>query len=643
MDAAFRNLLIFLFFISGSLSAQQAILRQDIDFDATDERFEDVMLSLADENGFSFSYNPDFLPVDSLISLHVENSSLRSVLEVLMGEELELKQHGNHLVILRTKYTAAYAPARQSGKKSLIRGYVRDAESGQIIPGATVYDVASLNSAVTDERGYYALEIPIEAPVIGITVAQANSRDTTVVIRNESRNLDIPVVAPKGLGKGLSGGAERIDSLDIVKFVAAGDGISRSSGLGLSLYRTAQISFVPFVGTNLKMSGVITNKYSLNILAGYNGATSGVELGGLVNVTRYYVKGVQVAGLANAVGRETSGLQLAGLFNTNLGTVKGVQLAGVNNLVLDSLKGVQISGINNIIQGRTDGVQVAGVSNVALKNVDGVQLSGVANVALRDVNMIQVAGVLNSGKNVGGAQVAGVLNASYGAVTGAQLAGVLNFARSVRAVQLAGVMNVAADTVFGVQIGTVLNFARHNRGVQLGLINIGDTVAGASIGLINLFLRGYNKLEFHYDPVMPYSARLLLGSQRFYNIFGIGTSGFQLREVWGYTYGFGSAFRVGRKRNKINLHLTATDLQDDEQPFDRFVPLIRTELLFAFSPGKGWAIFAGPVLNNLLYKESYLEDDPFISDVAPYTLYETRRGDFNIQGWIGFTAGIRFF
>ncbi len=642
MGAIRNSLLLILCILAGSIHAQQSLLRRTIDFNASDERFEDVILGLAEQNSFSFSYNPDFLPVDSLISLSVENSSLKSVLVALLGEEMELKQHGNHLVILRTRYTSGFSRA-VSGKKTTIRGYVRDAGSGNIISGATVFDIASLNSAVTDENGYYALEIPIEAPIIGITVSRANLQDTTLVISNESRELDIPVVAPKGIGDEFSFGPEPLDTLKIVKMVAPDEGIVRSQGLDLSLYRTAQISIVPFVGTNLKMSGVITNKYSVNILAGYNGATTGIELGGLVNVTRFYVKGVQLAGLANAVGRETSGLQLAGLFNTNLGTVKGVQMAGINNLVLDSLKGVQVSGVNNIIQGRTDGVQIAGVSNIALKNVDGVQVAGVLNAALLDVNKVQVAGVLNSGKNIGGAQLAGVLNASYGEVAGAQLAGILNVGRNVRAMQLAGIMNVAVDTVFGAQMAAILNFSRHNRGFQLGLINIGDTVAGTSIGLINLFLRGYNKVEFHYTDVLPYSGRLLLGTQKFYNIFGIGTAAFDPGNVWGYTYGFGSAFRLGKKRNTISLNLTMTDLQDNELWLDRFIPLVRTELLFGFSPGKGWTLFAGPVWNNFFFKQEYLEDNPFILDIAPYTLYEGKWRQYDVQGWIGFTAGIRFF
>ncbi len=635
----FSALLVFLIF-SGTLFGQSAILRHQVNFEVENERFEDVMLSLAEENEFSFSYNPSMLPVDSLISLKVENSSLKTVLVTLLGKELEMKQRGNHLVILRTRYTVDSRSA-QAGKNTRIEGYIRDASSGLSVSGATVYDVASLNSAITDDQGYYLLEIPVETPVIGITVSRADLRDTTIVISNESRNLNIPVAVPKGIGEGLSGGPDRLDSLKIVKMVAADEGVFTSQGLGLSLYRTAQISVVPFVGTNLKMSGVITNKYSLNVLAGYNGATKGIELGGLVNVTRYYVKGVQIAGLSNAVGHETSGVQLAGLFNTNLGIVKGVQIAGINNLVLDSLKGVQISGVSNVIQGRTDGVQIAGVLNFALKDVDGVQLAGVSNMAIRDVNKLQVAGVMNLGRDITGAQIAGVLNGSYGNVRGFQIAGIMNTSRNVSSLQLASILNVAADTVFGAQLAAVMNFGRHNRGFQLGLINIGDTVSGASIGLINLFLRGYNKIELHYSDVLPYSARLLLGTQRFYNIFGIGTQGFETNQVWGYTYGFGSAFRIGRKRNFINLNLTITDLQNDATWFEHVIPLARLELLVGFSPGKRWLLFAGPVWSNLFYKQSELEDFPFIQDIPPYTLYEGKFGSRQAVGWIGFTAGLR--
>ena len=634
------SLLFFLIALGGNLFGQSNILRSQVNFQAENERFEDVMLALAQENDFSFSYNPAMLPVDSLISLKVENSPLKTVLVTLLGKELEMKQRGNHLVILRTRYTTDMRTA-QSGKSTRIEGYIRDASSGQSVAGATVYDVASLNSAITDDEGYYLLEIPVETPVIGITVSRADLRDTTIVISNESRNLNIPVAVPMGIGQGLSGGPDRLDSLKIVKMVAAEEGVFTSQGLGLSLYRTAQVSVVPFVGTNLKMSGVITNKYSLNVLAGYNGATRGIEFGGLVNVTRYYVKGVQIAGLSNAVGQETSGLQLAGLFNTNLGIVKGVQIAGINNLVLDSLKGVQFSGVNNVISGRTDGVQIAGVNNLALKDVDGVQIAGVSNIAIRDVNMLQVAGVLNLGKDISGAQIAGVLNGSYGNVRGFQIAGVINTSRNVSTLQLASVLNVAADTVFGVQLAAVLNFGRHNRGFQLGLINIGDTVSGASIGLINLFLRGYNKIELHYADVLPYSARFLLGTQRFYNIFGMGTQGFDVNQVWGYTYGFGSAFRIGRKRNFINLNLTITDLQNDDTWFEHIIPMTRVELLAGFSPGKGWLLFAGPVWSNLFYKQSDLENFPFISDIPPYTLYEGSFGSRQAVGWIGFTAGLR--
>ena len=99
------SLLIALFFFQLSVSAQQTVLKRKLSFQVENQRLEDVLLQLAEEGGFSFSYNPDFLPVDSLINLNVENSSVKVILNALLGEELELKISGNHLVILKTMYS----------------------------------------------------------------------------------------------------------------------------------------------------------------------------------------------------------------------------------------------------------------------------------------------------------------------------------------------------------------------------------------------------------------------------------------------------------------------------------------------------------------------------------------------------------
>jgi hypothetical protein len=644
-------LLITLLFLQLSVFAQQTVLKRELTFQVENERLEDVLLQLAEEGGFSFSYNSDFLPVDSLINLNVENSSVKVILNVLLGEELELKISGNHLVILKTRYSSEYSGGGASGQKNYtIDGYLQDNQTGEYIASATVYDVSRLRSATSDATGYFSLEIPVKEEVIGLAVLSDDYQDTAVVMLNGDQNLNIGMnptggLAPRGPGGDLGGGVGtgQVNKLKLTKLVASQDGIDRSGTRELNTTRFAQVSFIPFVGTNLKMSGVVENKVSINILGGYNGATNGLEFGGLFNITRYHAKGVQIAGLANVAGTETKGFQMAGIFNTNLGSVNGFQLAGINNLALDSLKGVQFSGVNNIVRGRTDGVQIAGINNLAMQDVDGLQFAGVTNVALKDINKGQFAGIANFGRNVKGGQFAGIFNTSYGKVSGGQFAGILNTSKTVKSLQLAGIMNVAIDSVEGAQITSILNFTRHNKGFQLALVNIADTVSGVSIGLINLVWKGYNKLEVHANEVLPLSARVKFGTKKFYNIVGFGTQGFAANNVWGYSYGFGGATRIGKKKSDLSFDLTFTDLQDNDTWFEEVNLNSRLSILYSYKIIKGISLFAGPTWSQLIYDPANLTPDSFLNDIPPYTMYSGKIGNWNVEGWIGFEFGVRLF
>jgi len=105
---------------------QKPVLNRKINYSAQSERLEDILLDIADIGGFSFSYNPDLLPVDSLMTINVENSTTRDVLKALLGDELELKISGNHLVILKSKFSSGNTSGKSSGKSYTIDGYIRN-------------------------------------------------------------------------------------------------------------------------------------------------------------------------------------------------------------------------------------------------------------------------------------------------------------------------------------------------------------------------------------------------------------------------------------------------------------------------------------------------------------------------------------
>jgi len=106
-------------------------------------------------------------------------------------------------------------------------------------------------------------------------------------------------------------------------------------------YRMFRFTLVPGLSTNGYKATDYVSKYSLNILAGYNGALyKGFELGGLFNGNKYYASGVQIAGLINYSGKETTGIQLAGLGTYSGEEMQGIQLSGVGNLSNSDMQGL---------------------------------------------------------------------------------------------------------------------------------------------------------------------------------------------------------------------------------------------------------------------------------------------------------------
>lgn len=141
--------------------------------------------------------------------------------------------------------------------------------------------------------------------------------------------------------------------------------------------RTIQAGFLTPLSSNGLNSGEVTNKFSLNILAGYAGGVSGAEFSGLGSLLKGDMNGTQFAGLGNIVLKETKGAQFSGLFNIVIGNVHAGQFAGLININCAGTKGIMTAGFVNINSGRMDGTQLSGFLNYTTK-LKGTQI-GVFN------------------------------------------------------------------------------------------------------------------------------------------------------------------------------------------------------------------------------------------------------------------------
>jgi hypothetical protein len=218
-----------------------------------------------------------------------------------------------------------------------------------------------------------------------VTVSKAWYRDTSVFVYpgyDQQLSIGLSPVKPELLppaylsaasversfwARILLSSRQRIQSLNLAHFFARGN---------------AQLSLLPFLGTNGRMSGQVQNKFSLNLIGGYTAGTNGFEFGTVFNIDRRDVRSFQAAGFLNLAGGKVSGVQLAGYQNICKDTVKGVQISGVFNNAR-YLKGVQI-GLFNVADSST-GYSIGLISAVRHGGVHRI------GVAVREVTGISVA------------------------------------------------------------------------------------------------------------------------------------------------------------------------------------------------------------------------------------------------------------
>ncbi|WP_296704455.1 STN and carboxypeptidase regulatory-like domain-containing protein [Algoriphagus sp.] len=400
----FRYVFTILLIIGGiqiGIAQQFSLLEKKVSMHAQEEPLDAFLNRLSKEVGGVFSYSPSSVDINRRISGNFQDQSCREVLEEVFEGSINYKQKGVYLIL---------TPAPPSEKEITISGYVVDEQSGERIKNATVYNPITLQSSTTDEFGYFQFQVKNPAEDnFELVVNKKDYADTLLVEGKSSRFRKIFL---KAEGEETSPIVRSLTEpmKNFWAWTSNSVGFTNFENIQDTLSRGFQVSFVPFIGTNRKISGSVQNDFSINILGGFSGGTNKAEIGGLFNINRRNVQYFQAAGLFNQVG----------------GTVKGFQVAGITNINLDRVEGFQAAGVGNFSSGPVSGVQSAGVLNIVTSDIKGVQLAGVTNYTHHDVHGGQISGVLNIARNVKGFQL-GLLN--YSDSTSGTPIGLISFVR----------------------------------------------------------------------------------------------------------------------------------------------------------------------------------------------------------------------
>jgi hypothetical protein len=426
-----------------------------------------------------------------------------------------------------------------------------------------------------------------------------------------------------------------------------------------TLYRKWQVSFLPYVGSNHKLSGRVVNDYSINLLGGVNMGVNKFELGGLFNINRAFVRKVQIGGLFNYVHGSVNGFQLGGLFNINRKLMQGVQVAGLFNIQMGEMRGQQIGGLFNIAANevwgaqwgglfniaarKTGGAQVGGLFNIAADSVGGMQVGGLFNFAMKSVKGAQTAGLFNiAGQKVKGAQIAGLFNIAADTIDGVQGSGLFNFTTGyINGAQGAGLFNIARE-VKGVQASALINIAKTVHASQIGFLNIADTVKGVPVGVLSFVRTGYISFELSADETFYGNLTFRTGVRKFYNILIAGWRPINGKEpLWSVGYGVGTSPKLSEKFY-LNLELSAQQLLNSE--YKHGLKLLNRFYVgsdYVFAPR--FALSFGATLNGLL---SDVANPRYVQDFSPGKPFLFAEKEFftsalDLKMWWGARVGVK--
>ena len=620
----FYFLILFISFRGFSQTNESQNKRISVNYKNT--KIESVLADLEAKAGVRFSYNPTIFKNLEPINYIANNQPINEILLDILDGGISFKTRGNYMILQKKK---------EEEKEFLVMGFISNDLTNEKIYNASIYEPTTLASTLSNRYGYYQIRLRSNLNYIDLKVQKRNFQSETVKVpfrKNGKLNIELTEKIkhePIDINSLKINPIEKIpikqdsiktfklDSIPSIKphenepitsskpeqkvkpFENFGPTVKAKSekfmdwlmsttqkihfnNIEDSISRPFQLSFLPFIGTNGRLSSTISNDYSINIISGVSKSINKLEIGGFLNLVRENMNGVQMAGFGNIVGKNQTGLQLAGFTNIDFRSSQGLLGAGFANITFGASIGLQMAGFSNMNFNTLEGVQMAGFGNLNLKKMKGVQLAGFTNIAI--------------------------------------------------------------DTLIGSQIGT-FNIANNMKnGMQIGFFNyINEAEKVLPIGFFSFVRKGgYRRFELNTNELGLAEISFKTGVRAFYNIFSAQyNSRSNSLPSYSFGYGIGSATKI-TKNLSIDFNILASQfVTKDWNPDGWNNQMINANINLELKMGKRLALFGGPTLNWYT-----TPDNNFDINTLKITNIRTRTTDWwgtnqNLYSWLGFKAGVR--
>ncbi len=308
------QLLVALLFMGSAwaddVSAQE-LLNRRLSLTIQDQTIKNALRSIENAANVKFSYSPQIVRSKQLVSMRIQNSSLKEVLEkLLIPLNVTFTISGEQIILARTPESAVNiqlgenleAPAERA-----ITGIVSD-EKGVGLPGVSVVVKGTTRGAVTDASGTYRLTIPDGAQTLVFSfigyvtqeLAVTNQTTLSVQLKSDIKSLNEVVVVGYGSlnRREVTSAVTHLSSSDLLR-VGSNSPLMAIQGkvAGLSVTNTAAGD--PNSTPSIQLRGVSSRSAGLGPLFVING----IPGGNLDNINQNEIESIDVlkGGAASAI------------------------------------------------------------------------------------------------------------------------------------------------------------------------------------------------------------------------------------------------------------------------------------------------------------------------------------------------------
>ncbi|AUD04812.1 SusC/RagA family TonB-linked outer membrane protein [Spirosoma pollinicola] len=311
------HLLIAVLFMSVSWARDvtaQELLNRRISLTIQDQNIKTVLHSIEKAANVKFSYSPQIVRSRQLVSMRVQNSTLKEVLEkLLIPLKVDFSISGEQIILARTVESPVNIQVgeaidgNEAPAERTVTGVVSD-EKGEGLPGVSVVIKGSSRGSVTDASGTYRLVIPDGPQIlvfsfVGYTsqeVAVSNQTTLSIQLKPDVKSINEVVVVGYGSlsRKEVTSAVTHLSSSDLLR-VGSNSPLMAIQGkvAGLSVTNTAAGD--PNSTPSIQLRGVSSRSAGLGPLFVING----IPGGNLDNINQNEIESIDVlkGGAASAI------------------------------------------------------------------------------------------------------------------------------------------------------------------------------------------------------------------------------------------------------------------------------------------------------------------------------------------------------